>query len=302
MMRTHTVTFRAMASLCEVQIAAGSAREAERLAAPAIAEVTRIEQKYSRYRPDSVVSRINAAAGSAPVACDEETLGLLRYAQSLYETSHGLFDITTGILRRAWNFQVPQLPEPDALQALLALTGWPRVRLEGESVFLPERGMELDFGGFGKEYAADCAARVLAQESRVESGYVNLGGDIHVLGPKPDGSPWSFGIRHPREDRLMASMPLQRGALATSGDYERYFELDGRRYCHVLNPRTGMPVGHWRSVSVIAPLALTAGSCTTVAMLMEQEALPFLDSTGFPYLAMDQQGRLHQHSSGNNRS
>jgi thiamine biosynthesis lipoprotein len=288
-----TVEFHAMASPCQVLLAAASEAEARALAEPAIAEVRRIETKYSRYRADSVVSAINGAAGREAVPLDQETLALLQYADQLFELSGGLFDITTGVLRKAWNFGEPRAPAPDELAPLLALTGWRRVQRAADSVRLPLAGMELDFGGFGKEYAADRASAALLAQG-VRSGYVNLGGDMRVLGPQPDGSPWRIGIQDPRrEDRAIASIDVASGALATSGDYERYFELDGRRYCHILDPATGYPVSAWRSVSVLAPLTVAAGACATIAMLKGAQAQDFLDASGNAWLAQDAAGILH---------
>jgi thiamine biosynthesis lipoprotein len=155
--------------------------------------------------------------------------------------------------------------------------------------------MQIDFGGIGKEYAADAAANVLI-DCGAAHGYVNLAGDIRVVGPRSDGESWVIGIRDPRRsDGLIASIPVSSGAIATSGDYERFFEQAGRRYCHVINPVTGYPVSFWRSVTVLAPLATTAGSCTTIAMLREQDGLAYLKETGFKYLAVDQSGRLYYH-------
>jgi thiamine biosynthesis lipoprotein len=288
-----TVEFQAMASPCQVLLAAAGEAEARALAAPAIAEVRRIETKYSRYRPDSVISTINAAAGGAVVELDSETLALLHYAGQLYELSGGLFDITTGVLRKAWNFRMPRVPKADELAPLLALTGWLRVERPGSGVRLPLAGMELDFGGFGKEYAADRAAAIL-QTLGVRHGYVNLGGDMRVLGPQPDGSPWSIGIQDPRrEDHTMASIAVSSGALATSGDYERYIEVDGKRYCHILDPATGYPVTAWRSVSVLAPLTVAAGACATIAMLKGTDAPAFLANSGNAWLAQDAAGAMH---------
>lgn len=293
MQAMFTVEFQAMASPCQVLLAAAGEAEARALAEPAIAEVRRIETKYSRYRADSVVSAINGAAGGAAVPLDPETLALLQYAGQLYQLSGGLFDITTGVLRKAWNFKAPRVPTADELAPLLALTGWSRVDLSEDGVRLPQAGMELDFGGFGKEYAADRAAAIL-QAHGVRCGYVNLGGDMRVLGPQQDGSPWSIGIQDPRrEDRTMASIAVSSGALATSGDYERYFELDGKRYCHILDPATGHPVTAWRSVSVLAPLTVAAGACATIAMLKGAEAPAFLAASGNAWLAQDAAGAMH---------
>jgi thiamine biosynthesis lipoprotein len=293
-MNIFRVTFEAMASTCEILLGAEDEPAAKVQFQSVIDEVKRIEHKYSRYRPDSIVSRINAAAGSDWVECDEETLALFGYADALFRNSGGLFDITSGVLRKAWDFRQSKVPSAEMLAPLLGLIGWQKVERRDAHVHLPEAGMEIDFGGFGKEYAADRAADVLISQG-VQHGYVNLAGDMRILGPKPDGQPWMIGIQDPRQqDKLIATIPVERGALTTSGDYERYFELDGRRYCHVLDPHTGFPVAHWRSVSVLGPLAIVTGSCCTIAMLKQAAGLDFLRETGMDYLAVDHLGHFHQ--------
>ncbi len=292
-MEIYRFGFDAMGGGGEVVLASKSKKEGHSIANQVFEEVARIEYKYSRYRPESIVSRVNAAAGGDFVACDEETASLINYADSLYQNSDGLFDMTSGVLRHAWDFSKALLPEPAKLSGLLALVGWNRVERQGNAIRLPMAGMEIDFGGVGKEYAADRAAAVVADQG-VRHGYVNLAGDIRLVGPKPDGTPWIIGIQDPRHKELMiASIPLHSGALATSGDYERFFEVDGHRYCHILHPRTGYPVTYWRSVTVVAPLAITAGSCTTIAMLKGADALAFLDDTGMGYLAVDHCGKIY---------
>ena len=288
-------TFRAMASDNELQLFAEDEARAREAAAAAIADVARIEAKYSRYRDDSETTRINRAAGGAPVAIDAETAALLSYADRCFSLSAGLFDITSGALRRVWDFRrvPPRLPQAPALESALALVGWSAVEWDARTIRLPRSGMEIDFGGIGKEYAADRVATI-AIERGIAHGLVNLGGDVRVIGPRPDGAPWRIGIRHPRKEGVpAAAVMLESGAVATSGDYERYVEIDGRRYCHILNPRTGMPVSHWQSVSVIAPLCIVAGSCSTIAMLREAEAEAFLREQGFPYVAVAADGSLH---------
>jgi thiamine biosynthesis lipoprotein len=154
-------------------------------------------------------------------------------------------------------------------------------------------GMELDFGGFGKEYAADRAASVL-QAQGVQQGYVNLAGDIRVMGPKPGGQAWSIGIQDPqRPGHMIASLALSEGGVATSGDYERYLERDARRYGHILDPHSGQPVAFWRSASVMAPTALEAGALATIAMLKQAQAPAYLQEQGVQYLLVDQAGVLH---------
>ena len=286
------VSFPAMACRCELRIGGLAQAALERAAKACVAEVQRIEQTYSRYRADSIVSRINAAAGSgACIEVDAETAGLLDFAAELHRASGGLFDITSGVLRRAWDFRAARLPEPRAVEALLPLIGWQQVQWRDQRFALPRAGMEIDFGGFGKEYAADRAHAVLADHG-VTQGFVNLGGDIRVVGPQPDGQPWLMGIQDPRRaDATVASLPLSEGALATSGDYERYFEHEGRRYCHVLDPRTGWPVSAWRSISVVAPVCVAAGAVCTIAMLKAEEGLDFLRSQALGFFAIDASGQ-----------
>jgi len=271
-------------------------------AAQAIAEVQRIEHKFSRYRKDSIVSRINQSAGGSAVDVDAETADLLVFADALWHLSDGLFDITSGVLRQAWDFRAARLPEPAVLQSVLARVGWDKVERSGSAVRLALPGMELDFGGFGKEYAADRAATILHGHG-MHHALVNLGGDLHALGARAlpelqDDTAWQIEIQHPRPDTAsgtssLAVLALQQGGLATSGDYERFFIQDGRRYCHVLNPRTGQPVTHWQSVSVLATNTTTAGALTTIAMLKEADALDWLSAQGARYLAVQSDGQLH---------
>jgi thiamine biosynthesis lipoprotein len=169
------------------------------------------------------------------------------------------------------------------------------VQWDDHSVRLPVAGMEIDFGGIGKEYAADRAAARM-EEGGARHGLVNLGGDVRIIGPQPDGTPWTIGVQDPRGlgGAAIAALPVPAGAMATSGDYERYFERDGRRYCHLLDPRSGWPVAHWRSVSVVAPLCVLAGACATIAMLKPVgEAVAFLRDEGLRYLGIDAAGELH---------
>jgi FAD:protein FMN transferase len=285
--------FRAMASPCRVRLdgVPERDRDAARAAERAATEVARIEAKYSRYRSDSVLSRVNAAAGSGvPVPIDEETAHLLRFAGQLHAASDGLFDITSGVLRRAWDFRATRPPEAAAIESVLPLIGWQHVVHGDGQVELPVAGMELDLGGIGKEYAADRAATLL-RDAGYGHGYVNLGGDIRLLGPMSDGRPWLLGIAHPRTAGAMAAeVLLSDGALATSGDYERYLDHQGQRYCHILDPRTGWPVHDWQSVSVLAPACLAAGALATIAMLKGRDAARFLRGQGVAYVLVDAMG------------
>ncbi len=284
-----------MASRCEVRVYAGDEPTAQRWADAAISEVRRIEAKYSRYRDDSVTTAINRAAGQSAIEVDAETAALLDFGRQLHQESAGLFDLTSGVLRRAWDFKAAIVPAAGAVQALLPLVGWHRVKWDGAQLHLPLAGMEIDFGGIGKEYAADRAATRM-QEDGAQHGLVNLGGDVRIVGPQPDGAAWTIGVQDPRgpPGTAIASLAVASGAMATSGDYERFFERDGQRYCHLLDPRTGWPVAFWRSISVVAPVAVLAGACATVAMLNDvNDGLHFLRRQGVRFLGIDAKGERH---------
>lgn len=283
-----------MASRCEVGVYAPDEATARDWSDAAIAEVRRIETKYSRYRDDSVTTAINRAAGGAAISVDTETAGLLDFAAELYAQSDGAFDLTSGVLRRAWDFKTGRVPSQVALDQLLPRVGWSNIEWQAPTLRLRAE-MEIDFGGIGKEYAADRAAAIVT-ELGGQHGLVNLGGDVRVIGPHADGSAWRIAVQDPRgkPGETIAYLDVPIGAMATSGDYERYFEHEGRRYSHLLDPRTGWPVEHWRSLSVVAPLAIAAGACATVAMLKPvDDALQFLDAQGVRYLAIDADGQRH---------
>jgi thiamine biosynthesis lipoprotein len=289
-----------MAAENEIQVHAQDAAQAEAAARTAIDEVKRVEAKYSRYRPESLLSRINASAGGEAVAIDEETAALFEFADACFRQSGGLFDITSGVLRRAWRFDEARVPSDEELAALVPFIGWNRVIVDAGGASpgcVPgvrlEAGMEIDFGGFGKEYAVDRAAACL-KEAGVASAMVSLAGDLTILGPQPDGVAWNVGIQHPRRrDVLIARLPVFSGAIATSGDYERYVEVDGVRHCHVLDPRTGRSARGFRSVTVHAPSCLVAGSASTIAMLKgAKDGLAWLESLGLRHLCVLEDGAI----------
>jgi FAD:protein FMN transferase len=271
-------TFRAMASPCEVHVKDVPEAEARRLLHAVAGEASRVERKYSRYRGDNVVARINDAGGR-PIVVDEETAKLLDYADELFRLSDGLFDITSGVLRRAFTFDgSDRLPSPSAVRRLKSRIGWHRVGWRSPVLTLPA-GMEIDLGGIGKEYAVDRAAMLAQSSGRC---LINFGGDLRVTGTAADDEGWLVGVEGIAGGRLpVKRIRLMRGALATSGDAHRFLLKNGRRYSHVLNPRTGWPVdGAPRSVTVAAPSCTQAGMLATLAMLRGAQAEAFLDDQG----------------------
>jgi thiamine biosynthesis lipoprotein len=283
--------FTAMASNCEVLIDAANESLVQEITRLAAAEVTRIEQKYSRYRDDNLLHRINC--GEA-VDVDEETARLLDYAQQLYQLSDGLFDITSGVLRRAWRFDgsdnIPSSPQVDAL---LPLVGWQKVQWQNPHIQLAP-GMEIDLGGIGKEYAADRAALVVSHfiseqptiEARNASALINLGGDLAVTGPRKNGDGWQVGVNADASATAQqpADFSLKHGGVATSGDANRYLLKDGVRYSHVLDPRTGWPVKDApATVTVVAASCTDAGMLSTIALLHGPTAEAFLQEQNVPY-------------------
>jgi thiamine biosynthesis lipoprotein len=282
--------FKAMGSPCELRLYGARAADA---AAAAQAEVLRLEAKYSRYREDSLASRINASAGDAAgVEVDLETARLLDYAATAWRESGGRFDVTSGILRRAWDFKSGRLPSQAEIAALLPLVGWDKLAWRAPRVVLPIPGMQLDFGGYVKEYAADLAA-AKCREVGVRNGLVDLGGDLAVIGPHPDGRPWRVGVRDPRApERALAHVAVASGGVATSGDYERCMLVEGVRYGHILDPRSGWPVRGLASVTVAAEACLVAGTLTTSALLRGESGGAWLDALGAASVWVAESGRV----------
>jgi thiamine biosynthesis lipoprotein len=279
----HCIRFNAMASPCEILIQTQNKTEAEQVADCVSREVWRLEDKYSRYDPRSLCSRINTSAGKK-IAIDEETYLLLNFADQCYHLSDGLFDISSGVLRKIWKFNnrcdEPQnFPSSVAVKKMLNLVGWQKVIYDQHYIVLPKK-MELDFGGIGKEYAVDRSI-LLAKKLTDAPILVNLGGDLAVTGPRLNKQAWQVAIEHPdcdalgqRQDMIIA---LKQGGLATSGDARRYLIRDGIRYGHVLNAKTGWPIIHApRSITAVAPQCIQAGMLATLALLQGENAENFL--------------------------
>ncbi len=295
-LRPFVRRFKAMGSPCAVKLYATDKAFAVRCLDRVTGRVAQLEHRYSRFLSDNPLARVNAAAGEGRThPIDGEFAALLDYADACHRASDGLFDITSGLLRKVWDFRSGRIPDQSEIDALLPRIGWHHVRWSRTDIEFLRSGMELDFGGLVKEYAADVAAGLLL-EAGLAHGLVDLGGDIRVIGPHGDGRPWSIGLRHPRQpEAVLAAVDVNAGAIATSGDYERCIVIDGKRLSHILDPRTGWPVSGLASVSVIAPQCVVAGSTATIAMLKGGDGSDWLAQAGLPHIWMDGDGGVGDH-------
>ncbi len=272
-----------MASPCEILVRCKDKSEAELLASLSFNETRRIEQKFSRYRDDNIVHAINNSRG-LPVEVDEETTRLLNYADQCYRLSNGLFDITSGVLRKAWKFDGSlQTPNKRLIESLREKVGWDKVEWNGSCIRL-QPDMETDLGGIGKEYAVDIVAEMLSRVTRAPL-MVNFGGDIRAIAQDGSAAAWNVGIEDPsREDNAVGQIDLTKGGIATSGDSRRFCLVNGVRMGHILNPHTGWPVdGAPRSVTVLGNFCVEAGFLATLAMLQGPEAEKFLKDQDTTY-------------------
>jgi len=281
-----------MASPCELLIDSPDEMLARHITEQAANEAFRIEQKYSRYRDDNIVSAINQAHGRS-TKIDDETFHLLTFANTCFELSEGLFDITSGVLRRIWTFDGSnKIPHQSRINELLPLIGWENIQFDRKQITMPS-GFEIDFGGMGKEYAVDCVAKICTKIAPSISVLVNFGGDIQVSKEKQNGQYWQVGIEMPIDDKIdkeikstvtatkttykSVMVRIAQGGLATSGDANRYLLHNGLRYSHVLNPKTGKPIVNGpRSVTVASEYCVQAGLMSTLALLQGNQAEQFL--------------------------
>jgi thiamine biosynthesis lipoprotein len=286
-------SFKAMGSFCEIQLFDESRIRVKNVVNQLAEEVARLEKKYSRFREDSFLTEINSSAGNKlGLAIDDETQSLFDHALNCFEQSDGLFDITAGALNKIWDFKKALVPSQAQIDVARAHVGLNKLSCKDSHIHLP-RDMQIDFGGIVKEYAADSVAR-LARSLGVEHGLVNLGGDFSVIGSQPGNKPWAVGISSPvSESGVMAKIELNDGGLASSGDYERFFMHEGKRYSHILNPMTGWPSNGLRAVSIAANLCSVAGSAATIAMLKdESEAKAWLKDSGLACVYMDSEEKI----------
>ena len=263
--------FKALGTTCSLKFRLSDERLALTFAAEALAWIGRFEAKFSRYRPDSIVSQVNAAAGHQWVTIDSEMEHLLKLADDLHRRTDGILDPSLLPLLRLWDWQKghPRLPSPLEVKTALAQTGWHKVQRRPGAVRLPQTGMGLDFGGFGKEYAVDFLAQ-MARQHGITDALIDLGRDIFALGGNGAHPFWHVGVEDAcQPGNCWGGLAVSNHAVSASGDYARHFTYQGVRYGHILDPRTGWPVANgMRAVTVIAPSCLEAGVYSSAVFVL----------------------------------
>lgn len=256
-----------------ITIATEGKAAGESLIDDAVAEILRIENLLTTFSENSQTNQINENAGIKAIKVGEEVFGLIERAQRISELTDGAFDLSYGSLdKRFWNFDktMSQLPDPQTAKEKVKLINYKNIildKIEG-TVFLKEKGMRIGFGGIGKGYAADKAAQLLKNKG-VASGIVNASGDLITWGNQPNGSPWTISLAHPDLPmQAFSKLNISNLAVATSGNYEKFVMIDGEKYSHTINPKTGYPVSGIKSVSIICPIAELADALATPVTIL----------------------------------
>jgi thiamine biosynthesis lipoprotein len=269
-------SLRLMGNRFEITVREPDENRAAWLIERAIAEISRIEGLLSTFLPESETNLINEMAGITPVEVSGEMIALIQRAQRISEVTQGAFDLSYGSIdKRLWNFDLTMKSLPDAAVARksVRLINFRNIEVDplNRTVFLKEKGMRIGFGGIGKGYAADRAKEVLIKEG-VTSGIVNASGDLTTWGKQENGEPWTIGIADPNAaSHLFSYINITDMSVATSGNYEKFVEINGKRYSHTIDPRTGMPVSGIKSVTIISPFAELSDALATPVMIMGTE-------------------------------
>lgn len=256
----------------DISIVANDSLSAEKNIDTVIAEITRIENLISDWKPDSQVSEVNQNAGIQPVQVDKEVFELTQRAIRLSEMTNGGFDISFAALDKIWKFDgsMTQMPSAEAIQKSVEKVGYKNIVLDSvqSTIFLKLKGMKIGFGALGEGYATDkCRDMMLAKG--VKAGIINGSGDMSTWGNQPNGKPWNIGITNPfHPEKLVAVVPLKQDAVTTSGSYEKFVVFNGKRYSHIINPATGYPATGLCSVTVFGPNAETANGLSTSLMVL----------------------------------
>ena len=269
----HTRNARLMGNRFEISVVCNDAFMGETYVDAAVAEISRIEKLLTTFSDDSQTNEINRNAGIRPVAVDKEVFDLIARSLRISSLTQGAFDITYGSIDKSlWNFDVnmKQLPSAETARKSVKLINFKNVILDPNNctVFLKEKGMRIGFGGIGKGYAAD-RAKLILKERGVESGVINASGDLTAWGVQPNGNKWTVGIANPDlSNEVFSYMTITDMAIATSGNYEKFVVIDGKKYSHTINPRTGLPVTGIKSVTIITSHAEIADAMATPVMIM----------------------------------
>ena len=264
---------RLMGNRFEISVVARDKTGADDCINAAIVEIRRIEKLFTTYDESSQVNQVNRNAGIHPVKVDQEVLALIERSKKISAITQGAFDITYGSIDKTlWNFDrsMTSLPDQKTAKRLVRLINYRNVITDAKksTVFLAEKGMRIGFGGIGKGYAAERAKSLLTQKG-VESGIVNAAGDLTAWGHQPDGKVWTIGIADPDSlGKPFSYLDITDTSIATSGNYEKYVIIDGKKYSHTINPKTGMPVTGIKSVTIICPNAEIADAMATPVMIM----------------------------------
>jgi FAD:protein FMN transferase len=270
-----------MGTLVEISIYEKDADLAQLSIKKAFDEMQRMEGLMSTHISTSEVSRINQSAGLQPVSVSPEVLEVINRSLFWAKQTSGALDISIGPVHELWNFDNdhPTLPDKNTLEQKLQKVDYKNIQIKNETVFLKEKGMRLHLGAIAKGYAVDRAINIL-QESNIHHAFINAGGDLKAIGKRPDQTAWKIGLQHPRKpESILASFSLSGKAIATSGDYQKYFNHEGIRYHHILNPATGFPVTGGMSATVVAKTVMDADALATALFVMgAKNGLAVIDS------------------------
>ncbi|MBP6550624.1 MAG: FAD:protein FMN transferase [Flavobacterium sp.] len=260
----------------DISIVAKDSLSAEQNIDEVIAEITRIENLISDWKPTSQVSEVNQNAGIRPVKVDREVFELTQRALRFSEITDGGFDISFAAMDRIWKFDgsMTEMPSAEAIKKSVEKVGYKNIILDSinSTIFLKLKAMKIGFGALGEGYATDkCRAMMLAKG--IQAGIINGSGDMSTWGTQPNRKPWNIGITNPFDtDKLLAVVPINNGAVTTSGSYEKFVVFDGKRYSHIINPATGYPATGLCSVTVFGPNAETANGLSTSLMVLGKTA------------------------------
>ena len=268
----HKRSLRLMGNIFSFSIVASNEAFATECLDAAVSEIRRIERLLTTFDGDSQTNRVNASAGLGPVQVDAEVFALIKRSINISNLTQGAFDLTYGSIDKSlWNFDVNMtaLPDPSLAKEAVRLINYGNIILDEKecTVFLKHRGMRIGFGGIGKGYAADRARDVLKAQG-ISGGIVNAAGDLTTWGRQSSGKAWTIGIADPNTKSPFSYLDLTDLSMATSGDYEKFVTIGGKRYSHTISPKTGMPVSGIKSVTIISPIAELSDAMTTPVMVM----------------------------------